>query len=163
MKIDHIALETPRVQDSKKPEKNNSGTDFQKLLEEANGRLNDASQGAFPSSLNQPLGTRTESTLSPPPVSGLEGGEGLFQIRSQGVQSTVNALEILEDYQQALADPAVPLKRIDQLVQSLSREIPRLNVLSEKLPPSDPLQKILAEVGILSTVEIEKFRRGEYV
>ena len=28
---------------------------------------------------------------------------------------------------------------------------------------SDPLQKIVTDLGIVSTVEIEKFNRGEYV
>jgi hypothetical protein len=38
-----------------------------------------------------------------------------------------------------------------------------LNRLSEQLSPSDPLKKIMTEAGIVSAMEIEKFRRGEYV
>jgi len=34
---------------------------------------------------------------------------------------------------------------------------------SDQLPPSDPLRKMMGEIGILSNVEIEKFNRGDYV
>jgi hypothetical protein len=69
----------------------------------------------------------------------------------------------LEEYKNAMGDPEMPLKKIDPLIQSLSQGMQDLNTLSAKLSPSDPLQKILTEVGIVSAVEIEKFRRGEYI
>jgi hypothetical protein len=34
---------------------------------------------------------------------------------------------------------------------------------AEQVPLSDPLQRIMTDVGIVSTVELEKFSRGEYV
>jgi hypothetical protein len=85
------------------------------------------------------------------------------QIRLQGIQSTEKTLDILEQYQKAMANPNLSLKNIYPLIQSLSQELQGLNVLSAKLPPSDPLQSILTHTGIVSAVEIEKFHRGEYI
>jgi hypothetical protein len=34
---------------------------------------------------------------------------------------------------------------------------------AEKLPPNDPLRRILDEIGVLAAVETEKFNRGDYV
>ena len=89
--------------------------------------------------------------------------EEINQVRLQGIESAEGALSLLEQYQKAMANPDMSLKKVDPLVQSLSKEVNGLNLLSERLSPSDPLQKILTEVGIVSTVEIEKFRRGEYI
>jgi hypothetical protein len=49
------------------------------------------------------------------------------------------------------------------LVQSLAEEARGLSQWVEKLPPSDPLKKIMTEVGILSSIEVGRFNRGDYV
>ena len=49
------------------------------------------------------------------------------------------------------------------MVQSLRQEVQELNRWSDILAPSDPLRKIMGEVGILSKVEIEKFNGGDHV
>jgi hypothetical protein len=57
----------------------------------------------------------------------------------------------------------VSLKEVYSLVQSLRQEVQEMDRWSDQLPPSDPLRKIMGEIGILSNVEIEKFNRGDYV
>jgi hypothetical protein len=89
--------------------------------------------------------------------------EEITQIRSQGIRAAESTLNFLEKYQKAVGDPQITLKKVDPLVRSLSHEVNDLHLLSEKLPPSDPLQKIMREIGIVSTIEIEKFNRGEYI
>ncbi len=84
-------------------------------------------------------------------------------MRCEGIAAAENTLRLLEDYQNAMGNPRVPLRQIDSIVQSLSREVKTLDGLSRKIPSTDPLVKILGDVGIVSTVEIEKFNRGEYV
>ncbi len=96
-------------------------------------------------------------------IQALSGPEQINQIRSQGVARAENTLTILEQYQKAMGDPQMTLKNVNHLIQSLSQEVNSLNRLSEKLPSSDPLQKIMNEIGIVSAVEIEKFNRGEYI
>jgi hypothetical protein len=133
------------------------GLDFKELLRQA-------SPG--PESLGQ-----TTSSLSPhgdvEPLSAMafvmpNAGE-ISRTRLQSIEATENTLSLLEEYQKAMSDPNLSLKKVDPLVQSLSKELDGLNVLSERLSPSDPLQKILTEVGVVSRVEIERFRRGDYI
>lgn len=63
------------------------------------------------------------------------------QVRLQGIEATEDTLSLLEQYQKAMANPDISLKKVDPLVQSLSKEVDGLNLLSERLSPSDPLQK----------------------
>jgi len=85
------------------------------------------------------------------------------QVRSQGIQAAENALSLLERYQEAIADPRMTLKKVDPLVQSLSQNVNDLISLSDKLPASDPLRKIISEIGIVSMVEVQKFNAGDYI
>jgi hypothetical protein len=85
------------------------------------------------------------------------------QARSQGIKAAENALSLLERYQEAIADPQMTLKKVDPLVQSLSQNVNDLISLSDKLPASDPLRKIISEIGIVSMVEVQKFNAGEYI
>ena len=131
--------------------------DFQELLKQANP--SQKSIGQIPSSM-PPLGEVEPLSNMALVMSKLEE---INQVRLQGIEAAEGALSLLEQYQKSMANPEISLKKVDPLVQSLSKEINGLNLLAERLSPSDPLQKILTEVGIVSTVEIEKFRRGEYI
>ena len=137
--------------------------EFQKALEEAKSSLKTEPSSLFPSSPK----SGGEIPLNPAlTLQNLEISlelEKMAQIRSQGIQGAESALDLLDQYQEALGDSGVALKKVDRLVQHLSQGVDDLNALSEKLPTSDPLQKIMKEIGIVSTVEIEKFKRGEYI
>jgi hypothetical protein len=91
------------------------------------------------------------------------GAGGPEQVRIQGMKAAEGTLKLLEEYQKTLADPRTSLKKIDSLVQTLSQKAQDLNRISEGLPSSDPLRKIVADVGVLCAVEAERFNRGEYV
>ncbi len=136
--------------------------DFQKLLGDASERLNATAQG--PSSFDSERGMR----ISPNPISSaslldLTDQKDIARIRSRSLKSVEDTLTILEKYHEGLSDPETSLRKIDPFIQALTKEVDGLNLLSEKLPPADPLRKILNETGVLSAVEIEKFRRGEYL
>ena len=137
--------------------------DFRRLLEEANMNV----KGDHRTVSSPPVNEASQDLICAPSfISGLNGqlapGDAA-QIRSQGIQTFENTLKILEQYGEAIGNPGIPLKRIDPLVRSLDQELENLNRLSEQLSPSDPLKKIMTEAGIVSAMEIEKFRRGEYV
>ena len=93
----------------------------------------------------------------------LEGAKESSPLRTQGVEATEKTLNLLEEYQRAIENPRVTLREIHPLVQSLAEETRGLNQWAEKLPSSDPLQNIMAEVGVLSSVEVGRFNRGDYV
>ncbi len=115
---------------------NVQGIDFQKLLFEASQRIG----GPKPVDHTAPV-----------------------LIRSQCLKAVEETLNTLEAYQKNLSLPEISMKKIDPIVQTLTEEVETLRHLSEKLPLRDPLRNIMAETGILSAVEIEKFRRGDYL
>lgn len=121
--------------DSQKTEKA-QGFDFHQVLVEANKKLNNL-------------------TTVPPNLE--------VHLRSQSLNAVETALVTLERYQKDLSSLDTPLTKIDPILQTMAREVNELTRLSERLPLSDPLRKILDETAILSAVEIEKFRRGDYL
>jgi len=140
-----------------------SPLDFQKLLQEAKGK--NKVEGLSTAS---PLSKGVSEIPSDPALAvralGILAGQAeIPQVRSQGIQAAENALSLLERYQEAIADPQMTLKKVDPLVRSLSQNVNELNSLSDQLPPSDPLRKIMSEIGIVSMVEVQKFDGGEYV
>jgi hypothetical protein len=164
MKIKEIFQDLSSTPLAKKGEKKETqGLDFQQLLKEANNKRFEAQPTSASVASPGESGMLSLPILSVPSLSGLGGIQDAGQIRSLGIQATESTLEVLERFQKAMAAPQVTLKQMDPIVQTLSREVVTLKDLSEKIPSSDPLQKIMNELGILSTVEIEKFRRGEYV
>lgn len=126
----------PLIQSGKPKARGTQGVDFQKLLVGASERLKDS---------------------TPPDP------QNPFSIQSQSLRAVEGVLMTLEKYQEGLSNPETSLKKIEPFIQALTKEVDGLNRLSAKLPPVDPLRKILDETAILSAVEIEKFRRGEYL
>lgn len=110
--------------------------DFGKLLVEASERL----RGTTPSDL-----------------------VGSISIQHEGWKAMEAVLMTMEAYQEHLSSSQIPLKACDRIVQQLAEEVEVLGRLSEQLSQEDPLRKIMIEAGVLSAVEIEKFRRGDYL
>jgi hypothetical protein len=160
-KIDGGALSAMAGKKGKEEEL--EGLDFQKLLQEAQANRKPGE------ARNSPEGSvgKTEffanSVLPFPSVNFVPGLPEISSLRSQGALATEKTLDLLEQYQRAIADPKVSLKEISPLAQSLSQEIKGLTQWAQKLSSSDPLQKIIAEVGIVSSVEVEKFNRGDHI
>ena len=132
---------------------------FKKLLEGASSQFRDSPKSVSPGS-----GEISPDPLSPlSPLASSPDLSDPAQVRLQSIESTEKTLGLLERYQEALANPNQSLKSMYPLVQSLSQELQGLQRLSEKLSPSDPLQPILTQTGVVSAVEIERFHRGEYL
>ena len=136
-----------------------NGLDFQKMLQEAQWNTQEAGQSA-PAGAPGVAEIPGEGVL---PVNLLEGAKESSPLRVQGVEATERTLNLLEEYRRAIENPQVSLREIHPLVQSLAEETWGLNQWVEKLSPSDPLKKIMTEVGVLSSVEVGKFNRGDYV
>jgi hypothetical protein len=136
-----------------------NGFDFQKILQEAQTNIQEAGQAASAGAAGV-AEIRGESVF---PVNLLEGVKDSVPLRAEGVQAAEKALNLLEQYQRAIGNPRATLREIDPLVQSLAEETRGLNRWMENLSPSDPLKKIMTEVGVLSSTEIGKFSRGDYV
>jgi hypothetical protein len=77
------------------------------------------------------------------------------------VDKADQALNTLENYAQALADPSRSLDDISPLVKDMQREARELNQLGSQAE-NKTLEKILNETSLLMSVEVEKFNRGDY-
>jgi hypothetical protein len=161
MDVKEIGGEMPPLALGKKGKREElEGTDFQKVLQEAHSHLQES-----PASPVSKGGVREAEWFEPVtfPLLAANLATATPSLPSQGIEATERTLDLLERYQEALSDPRVSLKEVYSLVQSLGQEVQELNRFSDQLPPSDPLRKIMGEVGILSNLEIEKFNRGDYV
>ena len=164
MKVDKLdGLMNPLMSDNKKNTNMASGIDFQKLLAEAQTNRLAENQRLFEPGFAQEAKSLLDGplpTYSFPPISELGKGP---QIHDQGIGVADHTLGVLEQYQKAMADPKVSLKNLYPYIQSLFHEIKDINQAAEGLPASNPLKKILGEIGVLAAVEVEKFNRGDYV
>ena len=140
-----------------------SQLDFQKLLQEAKKNDEVASLPATSPLSKEVSEIPSDPALAVKALNILAGQSEIPQVRSQGITAAENALSLLEKYQEAIADPQMTLKKVDPLVQSLSQNVNDLSSLSDKLPASDPLRKIIDEIGIVTMVEVQKFNAGEYI
>ena len=164
MKVKEIDPGTLSVIQGKKGKpKEVSGSDFKKLLQEAHSSLNQVDPAVSSNPTFKGGEISADPLQSVTPAGFIPGLRGLTSLQREGAQATERILDTLEKYQEAMVNPQISLKEISPLVQSLSREVKELTQRSEKLSSSDPLQKIMAEIGILSSVEIEKFNRGDYI
>jgi hypothetical protein len=139
------------------------GADFQKFLQQA--QSNQKAGEAMDSDKSPGMGGAkilADPVLSISGVSFITGLRGASTVQGQGALASERALALLEQYQTAMADSKCSLQEVSPLVQSLSAELKDLAQWAGKLSSSDPLQKIMTEIGILSSVEIEKFNRGDY-
>ncbi len=140
--------------------------DFQKLLQKAHSNLQESSWANIPSTVSRPeeVSSHFLAAIAPlNPASEVSEKFNSLSARTQSAKAAEEILDLLERYSQAMETPGVSLKEIDPLLKSLAEKIDGLTQWSEKLPATDPLQKILSEASILSRVEIEKFNRGDYV
>ncbi len=164
MKIEDIGNEISTGPESikLKPIKEIGPLEFLHLLEKANADLNilppTGSSHLSPGEEVLPLDLHqtTPSLCFLPPLKNRN-------IRSETLQATERALDLLEKYQRALMDPNISLREMDPMIKLLSKEMDSLNLMSSKLPSTHPLQEMIREVGILSAVEIQKFERGDYL
>ena len=164
MKINDILQQPSSLPVSKKADKTEGKEiDFQHFLNDARARRSEGHQATPPPSTSREVENLFVPVLSVSSLNGASETKEMKQIRSLGIKATEDTLGILEQYQKAIGDPTKTLRQMDSIVQSLSQEVKNLKTVAEKVPSSDPLQKIMTDLGIVSTVEIEKFSRGEYV
>ena len=136
-------------------------SDFQQILQEAHQSVgvSQTNPGLMSTPPIQPLSPGFEIG----PLKGVMEVQSAEQLRAQGVSAAEKTLDLLGQYQQALADPAQSLKQINPLVESLSQKVELLQKLTQQFTDGDPLSKIIREVGVVSAAEIAKFNRGDYI
>ncbi len=97
------------------------------------------------------------------PLAGIQTVNASMPNRQSVVSGTEDMINLLDRYREQLADPRVPLKEIDPVIQEISREMENLTPVLESLPDGDGLKTILNRALVTASMEISKFYRGDYI
>jgi hypothetical protein len=101
-----------------------------------------------------------------PPVQNISSirFDPIFDIdRMQNIERVEKFLDVLEDYQKNLENPAVNLKEMSPVVTCMKNETEKMLPLLNSLPDTDGMKDILNRALVTSTVEAIKFNRGDYL
>lgn len=79
------------------------------------------------------------------------------------IERVENLLDLLDDYRQKLADPQVTLKEMDGLVGKIAGEKENLTATLDSMQDGEQLRDVLNQTLVTTSLEIMKFRRGDYV
>jgi hypothetical protein len=129
----------------------------------------DSPIGRFDEFLGKAMSPQSTPTPALATVPALQGLSALtFSVptgvdRSQAVKNIDELLNVIESYQNKMADPKVSLKEIYPVVQQMEKKAAELLPTSVSLPDGDKLKEILNRVLVVSTVETIKFNRGDYI
>lgn len=83
-------------------------------------------------------------------------------LRSEGLHLTEQTITTLDQFSDALRNPAFSAKDLEPFASALEEDSAALVELKGQLPNDDPLTKILEQAAALSWMEAAKFRRGDY-
>jgi hypothetical protein len=72
-------------------------------------------------------------------------------------------LDLLDDYRRQLADPRMSLKGLDTVVREMEAGKDELAPALGSLPDGDGIKDILNRTLVTASLEIIKFRRGDYL
>ncbi len=119
--------------------------------------------GGFADLLNQALrepAATPAAALSVPTAAGLrpaapaEAVQAAFRVES--------FLDLLECYRQKLADPRTDMQVLSGAVRDVEKGMASLTPALSSLPENDGLKEIIQGALVTASVEIAKFRRGDY-
>lgn len=113
-----------------------------------------------------PQSGQVASTGALPPLQSLSSlsfaaPSGVDQV--QTVKHIDEFLNIMQSYQERMADPKASLKDAYPFVQQMEKKTAELLPAFEQLPAGDKLKDILNQALVASAVEVIKFNRGDYV
>lgn len=84
-------------------------------------------------------------------------------VKLSAVSAGEEALELLESYSRAVADPNLNLKAISPMVDRLEAMKNKVDNASSFIADNDPLKGIMNEVSSTLYGEVLRFRRGELI
>jgi len=79
------------------------------------------------------------------------------------VERAERLLDTLDEYQRKLASPEFTLREIFPLVREIEAENEILGSAISRLPQGNELKQMLNQVIIISSIEMIKFNRGDYI
>lgn len=151
-----------------KPEPQNkidrTGDDFKKILSGIQSKA-DGSQEKNPLSTDevQKINLRLQNAGNIAELEASSFKESIGECESGEIEKVEQFFNLLESYSKALSDPKMNLRDIAPLVKSIEGEKEKLAGLGERLPDGHVLKDLVNKAAILSTVEVLKFNRGDYL
>jgi hypothetical protein len=148
MKIESSAAWPGRIPNQKPQQQGSNATVafgdlLKKTLEQA------APQGGAPGTAGQPPAAAAQAAL------GADSARAVHRLDA--------FLDLLDGYREKLADPRVSLKRLDAVVKRMDQGRADLESLARSLPEEDGLRDIVNHSLVTASLEIIKFRRGDYL
>lgn len=83
--------------------------------------------------------------------------------REAALGQVENILDLLDDYRHKLADSRVTLREMDALVGRISGEKENLAATLNSMEEGEQLRDILNQTLVTASLEIMKFKRGDYI
>ncbi|MFH1985868.1 MAG: hypothetical protein ABIL58_28880 [Pseudomonadota bacterium] len=124
---------------------------------------------AFADALGRALNSEAAAQVPAAPASPGPVSISGVQFSSLPVSAPVNAvekvdrlLELMEGYQQQLANPRQSLKSIAPQLDRVEKGMQELEKTIQKLNDADGLKSIAQEALVAATAEVFKFNRGDY-
>lgn len=84
------------------------------------------------------------------------------ELRLAGLSMSENTIDLLESFSHALGELHLSASDLLPLIEALEGDTTTLLDIKEQLPQHDPLAQLIDRVATVSTIEAEKFRRGDY-
>lgn len=126
----------------------------------------DAKPGAFQKVLQRTMQstgqTRQTTSVSPPPDIEELGARLQADESTPLIDRLERFLDVLDGYREKLGNPAITGDELQETITILEGETRVLEETMERLPESEALRDLLNRALVATTVEIAKFRRGDY-
>jgi hypothetical protein len=123
--------------------------------------------GGFGDILKQALGEMPSAAADSSAVAQPPAAIALRPVDSIPTAAAANRVERfldrLDGYRQKLADSRVDLKALDEAVRGVEEGMVALRPALDALPENDGLREIVNRALVAASVEIVKFRRGDYL
>jgi hypothetical protein len=116
-------------------------------------------------------GSTASSNIQTPAIGGLDMIFSAASIQAndkagakeQILTSLKNTLDLVDYYSQKLADTSLSSDRLSPLVEQLEQSMDALKDLSATAGEDEKLKSIITDITGTVGVEIEKFKRGDYI
>lgn len=119
--------------------------------------------GGFADLLHQALRESADApaaALGPAPAPALQSVDPAAAV--QTAARLESFLDLLEHYQQQLANPRVDMQVLSGAVRDVEKGLASLTPSLSSLPENDGLKEIIHSALVTASVEMAKFRRGDY-
>jgi len=116
-------------------------------------------------SINKSSNSEERAMTSPPVnnISNIQFNSIPTINKAPNVEQVEHFLNVLDNYNNKLGDPAATLKDIYPLVTTMESETDKILPILDSLSDEDELKDVLNRAVITATVEAIKFNRGDYL